>query len=927
LTSCTHTDEEGPLKKPFRCVGFAASAVLAVVFTSTLAWSQPWSGVLSPSRAIDWGNAGLPATLPGGETTPNPWTPPTRTKVCATIAPEGTSSAPVAPTDLNTAIQSCPAGQVVELQAGSYYFSDSVNLFCTGTTACALHSVTVRGAGADKTNVYFSSNATLALGGNQDASYFPLAKAPAVGATTVELSAANSEITPGTIIGVTQCSTASSGTTVDSTYGPKCSPTNGLAVYDNGGEFVCNGDGPFCSHGFLSAPSTAAGVEAMQGQVQAVAVTAVSGTTLTVSPPIFLDNLSTANNLAAWDVNPSDSGLGLEDLSLDFTNSAAETDLQFDGCYGCWIKGIRLIAGAQNNQAFVLDGLVQYLVANNYIFSFQSGNYGVLNGSSYGLSNGLVLNNITEHMCGIEWSGTGEVIAYNYSLPEVTENFFSHEGGTIANLLEGNHAIFLVDDGVHGTHDATTLFRNRFDGQAAYLYSANDYLPPVQVGSGTRFENFVANVFGTPGLASSYENGASPIYQLGLISMRGGLGPPLYDPTTAATSLFWGNYDTDHQSVQWNLAEVPSALNTWNGYQQQVGTGDGTTTVFSATLAHPPCQNGDVILGDNEDVFFAYDNGNGGWDPYGVYEGAGTQPVTAGSIDCTSGALSATFAKAPSSGAAIFVNYLQPSQTPSPYRNPVPPQTLPPSFFLPVTSPHPSGGTGLSWWRVCTDYPACSSFSTPPFPAIGPEVSGGPGPGGYAWAIPAEVAYQTLPVDPDYAESVSVSNATWSNTNGGRVTLTLSSTPPLANEGEYHYITAQFKLSGAMPSGYNGTFNVISSSCSGTCTITYALGSNPGTYGGGGTFTWPLVRQFNELVYSLDVAGPDGGVATSDGGPTGDGGGPSETDGGGAKQGNPSSSSGCGCELVGTRSTQSWAFGLSLLGGLALAQRRRAHRI
>jgi hypothetical protein len=114
-------------------------------------------------------------------------------------------------------------------------------------------------------------------------------------------------------------------------------------------------------------------------------------------------------------------------------------------------------------------------------------------------------------------------------VPEVTENFFSHTGGTSSNLLEGNHAVYFGDDGVHGTHDFTTVFRSRFDGQAYNLYNGNDYLPPIQVGSGSRFENIVGNVLGTKGLASSYENGNNPIYALGLLSMRGGLGVALYD--------------------------------------------------------------------------------------------------------------------------------------------------------------------------------------------------------------------------------------------------------------------------------------------------------------------------------------------------------------------------------------------------------------
>jgi hypothetical protein len=795
-----------------------------------------------------------------------------------------------------------------------YYYNDSIDFYCTTTSPCALHSVTLRGAGADQTKLYFSSSAAFSFGGNQYAHYFSLAAAPSAGSTTVELSATSSEITPGTVIGITQCTTGASGTW-SSGDGLSCTATNGLAIYDNGGKFVCNGDGPYCSHGFLSTQTSAANAEAQQGQVQAVAVTAVSGTTLTVTPPIFLDNLSTSNTLVGWDIYPTDTGLGLEDLSLDFTASDAQTDLSMDGCYGCWIKGIRMIAGVNDNQAFVLDTQVQYLIANNYFFSFNSGNYGILNGASYGLSSGLILNNIVEHMCGMEWSGTGEVLAYDYSLPEVTENFFSHEGGTDSNLLEGNHAIAFLDDGVHGTHDATTLFRNRFDGQAAYTYNLNDYLPPVQVGTGSRFENFIGNVLGSPGLLSSYQNGMDPAYAIGLIDMPGGDGPALFNPTTQASSMFWGNYDGFHKAVQWNASEVPSALNGWNGYQQTIGTGDGTTTTFSATLSNPPCQDGATLLGDNQDVFFAYDDGSGGWSQYGVYNGAPTQPVTAGSIDCKTGAISATFATAPSTGATIFVNYLQPAKTASPYQNPVPPKTLPPSFFLPVKSAHPEGGTGLSFWRVCTDYPTCSSFTTPPFPAIGPDVSGGPGPGGYAWAIPAEVAYQTLPVDPAYEEMVTVTNATWAS---GVVTLTLSSVPQLANEGEYDYLSGQFVLSGVMPSAYNGTFNVATSTCTSTCTVTYALASNPGTYKGGGTFTWPLVRQFNESVYTLDVAEPsDGGTPTGDGGTTKDGGRSSGSDGGASGDGGANATGaggGCSCTSGPGGSDVS---GLLALGALA----------
>jgi hypothetical protein len=387
---------------------------LAIVTTSGFAWGQPWSGIISPQRAIDWSHAGLPPTLPGGETTTNPWTPPARTKVCATIAPEGTSSAPVAPTDLNAAIQSCGMGQVVQLQAGSYYFNDSVNLFCTTTSPCAHHSVTLRGAGADKTKIHFSGNASFALGGNQDASYFPLASAPAVGSSTVQLTTPNSNITPGTIIGVTQCTTGSSGTTVDPTYGPSCSPTSGVAVYDNGGEFVCNGDGPYCSHGFINPTSAAGSAEAQQGQVQAVAVTAISGTTLTVSPrsSSMICRLQTTSR-RGWFIRRT-------------RRSGSKTCRSTSRAAPPRPISISTAATAAGSRAFAWSpaptttkrsssiGWCSTFVSNSYFFSFNSGNYGILNGGSYGLSNGLILNNITEHVCGIEWSGSGLVVAYDY---------------------------------------------------------------------------------------------------------------------------------------------------------------------------------------------------------------------------------------------------------------------------------------------------------------------------------------------------------------------------------------------------------------------------------------------------------------------------------------------------------------------------------
>jgi hypothetical protein len=60
-----------------------AVILLASFLLPLIAQAQhKWSVVISTSRAIDWTGTGLTATLPDGDTAPNPWMPPTRSTVC-----------------------------------------------------------------------------------------------------------------------------------------------------------------------------------------------------------------------------------------------------------------------------------------------------------------------------------------------------------------------------------------------------------------------------------------------------------------------------------------------------------------------------------------------------------------------------------------------------------------------------------------------------------------------------------------------------------------------------------------------------------------------------------------------------------------------------------------------------------------------------
>src|SRR5437870_12782730 len=70
--------------------------------------AAPWSGILSPSRATDWSQAGVTGGIPN------------RTTICATLNPGATAA------QINSAIASCPNGQVVQLGAGSFNLASPI---------------------------------------------------------------------------------------------------------------------------------------------------------------------------------------------------------------------------------------------------------------------------------------------------------------------------------------------------------------------------------------------------------------------------------------------------------------------------------------------------------------------------------------------------------------------------------------------------------------------------------------------------------------------------------------------------------------------------------------------------------------------------------------------------------------------------------
>src|SRR5207244_1842350 len=104
---------------------------LILLSLSLCSYAQLWSGILDTSRAIDWNQAGVIGGIPN------------RTSICATLNPGAAAQ-------INSAIASCPSGQVVFLNAGTYNLS-------SGIVFDNKSNVTLRGAGANQTFLLFSA--------------------------------------------------------------------------------------------------------------------------------------------------------------------------------------------------------------------------------------------------------------------------------------------------------------------------------------------------------------------------------------------------------------------------------------------------------------------------------------------------------------------------------------------------------------------------------------------------------------------------------------------------------------------------------------------------------------------------------------------------------------------------------------------------
>lgn len=495
--------------------------------------AQAQTTIIDPSRRIDWSQAGIPGGIP------------TRTTICATLNPGATA------VQINSAIASCPSGQVVQLTAGTYVLSSGIDF--------AGHSnVTLRGTGPDQTFLVFTDG--VACGGQG-------------GNVCIEGGQLVSSSNPGNTANWT------AGYSVGTTSITLSNTTNlragSLLVLDQLDDTFDGGDIFNCQIRPACATEGPGGTgRSGRVQQQIVKVTAVSGNTVTITPGLYMPNWRSSQSPGAW----WSSGLpitmsGIEDLSVDHTTSTRRSGIYFYYAYNCWIKNVKSL-NANRNHVWLYES-ARVTVRDSYFYGTQnaaSQSYGI---ESYMSSDNLAENNIFQHVTtGMMTGGStaGSVFAYNYSIDDyysvatwMQSSSYFHAGGIGFVLFEGNEGIGLTADAIHGTANFATAFRNVFIG---WETGKSSQTIPVHIYAFNRFFNIIGNVLGRIGYHNHYEdaapsgtNGNTSIFTLGWSGNGGKTDASVPNDTRVKSTLFrWGNYDVVNGSAQWNASEVPSGL-------------------------------------------------------------------------------------------------------------------------------------------------------------------------------------------------------------------------------------------------------------------------------------------------------------------------------------------------------------------------------
>jgi parallel beta-helix repeat protein len=511
-------------------VTLVASTALGSSNTNQTVIVSSASSVIPANRIIDWNYAGVPGGIPA------------RSTIYATLTPSSSLA------QINSAISSCPAGQVVYFSAGTYNISGTINL-------ASKKQITLRGAGPGATILRASGSATVISTATSGFSYS--------GGSALANDA-------GLLKGSTSVTVAGTGAL------PSSFSVGNLMLIDQADDMIL----------VFTRTGNWAGTRNLRHVTR---ITAIAGRVVTFATPIPY-SFSFAQNPQAAAISATASLCGVESMTIRAANDG--DCMEYYGADRCWLSKVELTNWG--NEGVLFRDSAQCEVRRCYIhgclnFPNEAEGYGIY--TWYGTSNFLIEDNIM-YQCsyGILASGSSaNAIMYNYVWHmgrDAASRFWEQPGFScnhgphgIMNLYEGNFTERWQNDGYHGNSSYQTLFRNNIHGvNPAYTLDRRI----VDLCKGSYYHTVVGNVIGASTWTPTHYNAPNTgldraqgyIYVLGYPNMgNGSLTPETTftgysngypDTHVAATLLRHGNYDYYNRSTIWDSAiagrSIPASL-------------------------------------------------------------------------------------------------------------------------------------------------------------------------------------------------------------------------------------------------------------------------------------------------------------------------------------------------------------------------------
>jgi hypothetical protein len=508
---------------------------------------------------------------------------PTRTQVCATVdAVTYGNGAQEASAGIQTAIDACPAGQVVQLSAGLFTLNNHIRIG---------KGITVRGAGPRlttlrKTNQRDEQEQLLIVGPSRWPHIDPTTAvnltADAVqGAMSVTVQN-SAGFAPGQFVKLDEDDYT---TAAWMALPPRISEESPRILATD--RIVWPIRSP-SQPGDLPVP---AGLSWFSRPGRPLAeikeVTAVSGNTVTFSTPVHI-TYATAKVAQLTRYTGTESvhvrSAGVENLTL---TGGSDGNLSFSSAAYSWAKNVECTEYG-NPCVDVRDGF-RLEIRDSHIHDTVNPNPdggGYALSLSHGTSEVLIENNIivnANKLMVVRSAGAGSVVGYNYvdngfmaSYPgwmEVGING-SHMLGSHHMLFEGNLSFNYDSDDTWGGALAMTVFRNHLTGRRRDFPNA-DNVRAAGLMFGSWWHAFAGNVLGeagrmdgwiyedpgdgTYGHASSKWGNRPMVWKLGYAPGAWTQGP---DPKVRSTVTREGNFDYLTNTVRWDHEprELPNSL-------------------------------------------------------------------------------------------------------------------------------------------------------------------------------------------------------------------------------------------------------------------------------------------------------------------------------------------------------------------------------